>query len=139
MLNWKMQKHLLYLTSFAFLFIQISCEDAKVFAAFTGTLINEQGEPVDSALIDIFINGKLKKIGQYGDTLTEYRNDNIVREFVDGYYYTDSVGNFGLGLLDEIKDKPEVKIRFRKNGYQPLEVILNESLTLDTILILKEN
>ncbi|MAC95545.1 MAG: hypothetical protein CMC96_08585, partial [Flavobacteriales bacterium] len=74
MLNWKMQKHLLYLISFAFLFIQISCEDAKVFAAFTGTLINEQGEPVDSALIDIFINGKLKKIGQYGDTLTEYRN-----------------------------------------------------------------
>ncbi|MAC94390.1 MAG: hypothetical protein CMC96_02695, partial [Flavobacteriales bacterium] len=91
------------------------------------------------ALIDIFINGKLKKIGQYGDTLTEYRNDSIVREFVDGYYYTDSVGNFGLGLFDEIKDKAEVKIRFRKNGYQPLEIILNESLTLDTTLILKEN
>ena len=111
-----------------------SCKEPKVFAVLEGKIINSYGEPIDSVLCEVFINGKLKKTEKYGDTMSEYRNDKKVRDFINGYNFSDSLGRFGVAILEEIEPNSEIKIRFKKDGYDSISLILNKSVTLDTTI-----
>ena len=134
-----MTRRILFLLSLFVIISNSSCDKPQKFAAISGNIVDDNGSPIDSVQFETYVNGELEKIGRYGETLVEYRNDIKVREFVDGYFYTDSLGKFGAGILRETEGNLSLEIRFIKEGYETLSFVPDTSIVLDTVLKMKKN
>ena len=112
-----------------------SCDEPKTLAILSGKIIDYKGDPVVDVQYELFIDNELRKTEKYGETFSVYKNGKKIREFRQGYFFTDSSGKFSFGrLLEEIKENSEIKIVFKKEGYESFSMILNKSVTLDTVL-----